>query len=238
MLSKATLQKWKGNASQDAEKALKQMAAQVESIDQLLQEDFTWDLPSEAHPVLAAAAGEPGDPNAENKLIAERLLKVQDQLESSVHSLRALEMHIRLLVPKVEAGGNFGTEVQGRVLGTVLQAKDFFKNSSTQLNDWRFQRGTAVARLCPSSSSSRNTSEQSEDGSKLTTGTENGETNSQPPVVKDLWEYIIGLDVKQYLNLRGILMETVMQLVHVLDIYDKNNELVNRPRGDHDGRMF
>jgi len=163
-----------------------------------------------------------------NPLVAPIPSKLGDVLFDGIESLRKLEMKVRLCVPPIEDGNNFGVEIQGAVLKAIVRARSTFSYYQEKLTDYFWKRGGAVEKFLVQLSK-----ETVVAGGEAGAAKESVKT-SKP--VRDYREYVICHDIRYFLYFRQIALEVHDTILQVLDAHEKNLDKVRNPKGEGHAR--
>jgi len=127
--------------------------------------------------------------------------KVRDLLADAVDTLRILEMWIRLKIPKIEDGNNFGVEIQEDVFSQIQSSRTtLHRTMSTIHSSYLWSRAQAASKV------------------------------SRFPTAEDFVQYIVQIDVFELFSLRISTLEVrdVYEATH--DLVKKNLEKLKNPR--------
>ena len=163
-----------------------------------------------------------------NPLVAPIPSKLGDVLFDGIEGLRKLEMKVRLCVPPIEDGNNFGVEIQGAVLKAICRARSTFSYYQDKLTDYFWKRAGAVEKFLV-----QRNHETVLNGNDAGVAKESFKT-SKP--VGDYREYVICHDIRYFLYFRGIALEVRDTILQVLDAYEKNLDKVRNPKGEGHAR--
>jgi len=181
-----------------------------------------------------------------NEPVARAVKTTLDQVSSHSNLLDKLELFITLHVPKIEDGGNFGVGVQLDLVKKLSEMKEASSKATEALLGYESARAEALGKLnLPSSTTSvtKSTSASVTDGEKEEKSSESTEekqsiTAPSGPAYESRVASVVAVDTLYYYKARGIMSQTIISFIAVMDFIDKNREKLTEPKGKSGGSNF
>lgn len=223
----------------DGEAALASVPSRVEGMQLLLDSKFSYtslkDVESGFKLLLAKS-----DFNAtENVEMSALMSTVRDELSQSLNVLLALKQWIRVQIPQIEDGNNFGVSVQLDVAKGIDELTGPVGKSLDELPGYFESRASAWEKISrkaskenkTSSSTSNETGSKDGDSSKTANSTSTEEKVTDPPIVPDSRLHLVALDVKWFTTFHRAVLGARNAMVLAGDMIEKNMEKMVRPKG-------
>ncbi|CAB1118571.1 unnamed protein product [Ectocarpus sp. CCAP 1310/34] len=223
----------------EGEAALAKLPEQVGKMQALLEAEFAYtslaDIESGFKQLLASSAGSA----TENANVGALLSTVRNEVTQTMSILLALKRWIRVQVPKIEDGNNFGVSVQLEVAKGIDELTTPVASSLGEMPGYFESRASAWDKIGSkkskesktSSSASKDTGGKDGDSSKTSESTSTEEKTSESSFAPDSANYLIALDVKWFVSLHHTLLRARDSLVLAADMIEKNMEKLLRPKG-------
>lgn len=233
--------KFKDDSETQAMELLGSSVARVEEMQKLYSTIFPYNKLSEASIDFKASATA-----AVNEKVALAVTATLDQVSEHSILLSKLDHFIILHVPKIEDGGNFGVGVQLDLVKKLGELVESANKSTEALLGYESARAEALSKLnLPSLSTSvtKSTSATTTDGTKEEKSSESKEEKqsasaSTGPAYESRVASVVAVDTLYYSKARGILSQTIISLVAVMDFIDKNKEKLIEPKGKSGSSNF
>jgi hypothetical protein len=224
-------------AEQLGKSVLDALPARADATDALLAQLFATSVAD-----FRAAARASAAPKKSNPELIRRMEAVHGVLVAGVADLRALEYWLSTRVPSISDGNNFGVEVQHHVIEQIKAMRSALGAHADVSSSYLNKRGQAVEKVGPSKSTETSAVETSEtkteDGAPKTTSTKKSEKTDKVSAkddVEDFVNYIVELDVKQYVALEGMVRDLTQTYVCAYEVVQKNRAKCENPRGELTG---
>jgi len=215
--------------------------AMVEELKKIHSELFHYDKLSEATNDFKAFATV-----TTNEKVARAVTVTLDQVSLQSSLLSKLDLFITLHIPTIEDGGNFGVGVQLDLVKKLGEMKETVNKSTETLLGYESARADALGKLnLPSSTSSvtKSTSGTTTDGKREEKESESSEEKqtssiSTGPAYESRVAAVVAVDTLYYSKASGVLSQTIISLIAVMDFIDKNKGKLTEPRGTSGGSNF
>lgn len=230
-----------------------------------MQSSFVQLFPSE--PLSATKAkftAEQGGENGDvlflptNTVMESCMSTTLDATDQTQHMLAVVEQYVRLTIPKMEDGNNFGVTVQLALLKQINDAQEKFSKAIDDVTKYTSSRAEAVEKCkLPSESYTKttttSTSETKTSGDEPKNSKEEKTSTEEKGVVttstksssqegnvlsiesKMRMDAVITCDVVHYNKLKCLLRACMTEYVTALDFLEKNTTKIAQPRGSSDG---
>jgi len=183
---------------------------------------------------------------ANNDKVARAVTTTLDQVSAQIDLLNKIDYFITLHIPTIEDGGNFGVGVQLDLVKKLGEMKETANKAIEALLGYDSARADALGKLnLPSSTSSvtKSSSSTTTDGKKEEKESESKEekqtsSSSTGPVYESRIGAVVAVDTLYYSKANGILSQTIISLIGVMDFIDKNKEKLVEPKGKSGGSNF
>mmetsp|Transcript_16627 Transcript_16627/g.18823 ORF Transcript_16627/g.18823 Transcript_16627/m.18823 type:complete len:230 (-) Transcript_16627:182-871(-) len=222
-------------AKERGEKALSQLPADVLRISNLCDS-----LSSDAGEIEKAVSAETlKSPGVNGKLMELKSAATKEVL-SALTSLKAITALVKLLVPDIHDGGNFGVGIQMQAIKEIDAAIKSLEGFLEEPLAYHEKRSGLLEKIVDKETAEQKTSttlEAKEEKDKGTTKTEST-TISKPHVLEDSKEAVIALDVKFYIKFSLALGSVRDNLMLVCDFVKKNESKIRTPRSSGGGYGF
>lgn len=233
--------KFKNDSSTQATQLLDSSVATVEEMQKVYSELFPPSKLSDASNAFVGSATA-----ATNEPVARAVKTTLDQVSEVNTMFDKLDLFIILHVPKIEDGGNFGVGVQLDLVKKLSEMKETSNKSIEALLGYESARADALGKLnLPSLTSSvkKSTSATTTDGKKEEKISESTEENqnstaSSGPAYESRVASVVAVDTLYYSKARGILSQTIISVVAVMDFMDKNKDKLTEPKGKSGSSNF
>jgi len=177
---------------------------------------------------------------ASNPEVAGSLGVARDVLLRTVEDLSLVCTWLKLKVPKVSDGGNFGVAVVLEVVKTIEQKLDGLNKALDDLPSYFSERAGAVDKVVARTSTdtkesqSKSTTTGGKDGDENKGSTSQSEDKStkKNEVLPDQLEHVVALDAKFFTIFKRDVELCLSAYLTCFDILEKNFTLLNAPRGD------
>ena len=177
---------------------------------------------------------------ASNPEVAGSLGVARDVLLRTVEDLGLVCTWLKLKVPKVSDGGNFGVAVVLEVVKTIEQKLDGLNKALDDLPSYFSERAGAVDKVVARTSTDikESKSKSSSTGGKDGDETKGSESQSEEKSTKknealpDQLEHVVALDAKFFTIFKRDVELCQSAYLTCFDILEKNYTLLNAPRGD------
>jgi len=233
--------KFKSDSKSQAMEVLDSSLAMVEELKKIHSELFHYDKLSEATNDFKAFATV-----TTNEKVARAVTVTLDQVSLQSSLLSKLDLFITLHIPTIEDGGNFGVGVQLDLVKKLGEMKETVNKSTETLLGYESARADALGKLnLPSSTSSvtKSTSGTTTDGKREEKESESSEEKqtssiSTGPAYESRVAAVVAVDTLYYSKASGVLSQTIISLIAVMDFIDKNKGKLTEPRGTSGGSNF
>ncbi|CAM9903251.1 unnamed protein product [Scytosiphon promiscuus] len=226
----------------EGEVALERVPGQVERMQQLLDANQcarAAAAPTQAGGEFKKVLAASGFVATENEAMSALLSAVRDEVAQALNGLLALKRWIRVQVPKIEDGNNFGVSVQLDVAKGIDELTSPVASSLGELPGYFESRATAWDKIRKktstesktSTSASKDTGGKDGDSSKTSESSSKEEKTSESTSSPDSSNHLIALDIKWFVSLHHILLKARDSLVCAADMIEKNMEKLVRPKG-------
>eukprot|EP00903_Cladosiphon_okamuranus_P006555 g6403.t1 len=223
----------------EGEAALEKLPVQVEKMQTLLDSKFAYSTLSEVESGFKQLLASSGGNATENVEMAALLSSVRDEVTQALNVLLALKRWIRVQVPKIEDGNNFGVSVQldvakgiddltAPVASSLGELPGYFESRASA---WDKIRTKSSKETKKSTSESRDTGGKDGDSSKTSESTSTEEKSSESSSSPDSSNHLVALDIKWFVSLHHTLLRARDALVCTGDMIEKNTEKLLRPKG-------
>lgn len=183
---------------------------------------------------------------ANNDKVARAVTTTLDQVSAQIDLLNKIDYFLTLHIPTIEDGGNFGVGVQLDLVKKLGEMKETANKAIEALLGYDSARADALGKLnLPSSTSSvtKSSSSTTTDGKKEEKESESKEekqtsSSSTGPVYESRIGAVVAVDTLYYSKANGILSQTIISLIGVMDFIDKNKEKLVEPKGKSGGSNF
>jgi len=213
---------------------------------QLTTELSTFEDSATMHKKFLDAACE--DPFPLNSTVCVKIKAVRALLVTALEDFRRLQMWIKLQVPAMSDGNNFGVEVQGAILGQLSASHSALRGLLDSFLDYHCSRSGAVdkvRKLLKKNVKQTQRRSEKEDGSsndgkedkKEVKTKDSSHDQTQDETVNeslgnpDATEYIADFDTHAYQRLRWALEEARDHYLYAWDYVGKNLSRLEKPRG-------
>lgn len=162
------------------------------------------------------------------------------ELVSCASNLRKVERYIMLMVPRIEDGNNFGTQIQYEIRKMVTELRTKIKEVFDKLADYHKDRAALWKEISPKSSKDTTVSKSTttEDGAdKETAKTSTEEKASQSVPLPDAVAAIAAFDTNWYFQVALALEQCKDAYVTAFVAFVKNQDKIERPKGEGAGGM-
>lgn len=231
---------FKNDSETEAMELLNSSVATVEEMQKLYSQLFPPGKLSDASNAFVGSANA-----ATNEAVARAVKSTLDQVSEQTTLLDKVDFFIILHVPKIEDGGNFGVGVQLDLVKKLSELKETANKSLEALLGYESARADALGKLnLPSSSTSvtKSSSASTTDGKKEEKSSESTEekqsSTSTGPAYESRVASVVAVDTLYYSKARGILSQTIISLVAVMDFIDKNKDKLIEPKGKSGSSNF
>lgn len=177
---------------------------------------------------------------AANAEVSGSLGTARDVLLRTVEDLHLVCTWLKLKVPKVSDGGNFGVAVILEVVKTIEGKIEVLNKGLDELPNYFSERASAVEKLVARTSTDvkESKSKSSTTGGKDGDETKGSESQTEEKSVKkseflpDQLEHLVALDAKFFTIFKRDVELCHSAYLTCFDILEKNFTLLNAPRGD------
>lgn len=195
----------------------------------------------QVHVEAVKAAKKTSVDGSANDMLSKLLVTVQGQLVVTISHLELIMRWIKLNIPTMEDGGNFGADVQGAALKAVVEAHkvldthlaslpDYHKDRFAALKDSRKVTQSKVTKTSQSTTST--TGGKAEDaGDKTVKSKSVDTTDTEAAIFEDAFAFVVATDTKWFYKLRSIAVVNLDTLAFVCDVVNKNIQKIKNPRG-------
>jgi len=181
-----------------------------------------------------------------NEKVARAVTVTLDKVSSQISLLSKLDLFITLHIPTIEDGGNFGVGVQLDLVKKLGEMKEAANKSTEALLGYENARADALGKLnLPSSTSSvtKSTSATTTDGKREEKEAESSEEKqtssiSTGPAYESRVAAVVAVDTLYYSKANGVLSQTIISLIGVMDFIDKNKGKLTEPKGTSGSSNF
>ncbi|CAM9580476.1 unnamed protein product [Discosporangium mesarthrocarpum] len=231
------------------EEALRALPQQVTKMNTILQRDFNYgsldEMERSFRDELTKAEGVP---NENERLTKLHSIVSRDEMNGTLRILDSLKTWLRVQVPQIEDGNNFGVAVQGDVQKAVAEEYTALLTALGELPSYHATRASAWEKVGRRTSKEKKVSRGSstekggKDGNvaKDTTSTSEEESSTEASFSPDAFLRIVAIDVTAYVTLHHALLGARNGLAVAGDMIEKNMEKIVRPKGNGNasGAMF
>jgi hypothetical protein len=191
-------------------------------------------------PSLSAASADFASSDVtSNEKVTNAVTTTVDAIASVDQDIRTLETFLRLHIPKMEDGNNFGVSVQLTLLKEITDLQGIVATKIDELLGYAGARAEALEKLkLPSTgvSVTKSSSVTTTDGKKEekdSESTEEKKTTSEEtgPVVDSRKAALVAVDTQYYSKTQRAFQATMTAFMALLDFLDKNKEKLERPKG-------
>lgn len=171
-----------------------------------------------------------------------------DVTDSTQHMLAVLEHYVRINIPKMEDGNNFGVTVQLAALKQVNDAQDKLAKAIDDVVKYASARADAIEKCkLPTESQTKTTSNSTSDSKtegdepknskEAKSSTETKSTNTTTNFCEsDMRKNaVIFVDLQYYSKLKNLYRLAMTEYISALDFLEKNSQKIDQPRGSRDG---
>lgn len=235
-------------AIREGQAAISTVPSTVSQLQKLNDSSFTYTSLKSIESDFAASVKQSNRTATENTRMTALLSTVRDEVTQAINVLLALKRWVRVQVPKIEDGNNFGVSVQLDTVKVIDELMAPITRSLDDLPSYFEKRALAWDKISHKSSKETKTSRSTsnETGSKegATSKTSNSESSeeklSESSYAPDITLHIVALDLKWYVSLHHTVLATRDALMIAADMVDKNMEKLLRPKGTntHGGGMY
>jgi hypothetical protein len=177
---------------------------------------------------------------AANAEVSGSLGTARDVLLRTVEDLHLVCTWLKLKVPKVSDGGNFGVAVILEVVKTIEGKVEVLNKGLDELPNYFSERASAVEKLVARTSTDvkESKSKSSTTGGKDGDETKGSESQTEEKSIKkseflpDQLEHLVALDAKFFTIFKRDVELCHSAYLTCFDILEKNFTLLNAPRGD------
>jgi len=163
-----------------------------------------------------------------NPVVSTVPARLGDVVFAAMECMRKLELYIRLRVPPVEDGNNFGVDVQASVMDYVVQSRSSLSHYLDSLKEYHWIRGNAMEKFGV---------ETSEETSKVDSGAQTKKSGTKGySQIDDFVRYVLTLDTRYFLQFRNMSMDIHDMILQCLDLVGKNRDKMEHPRGGEEAR--
>ena len=176
---------------------------------------------------------------ASNDKVSKCVSLALDALSSISQDSQALENFLRLHIPKMEDGNNFGVTVQLSLLKELADVQEAVAKHIDSLAGYAGARADALEKLkLPSSSKSvtKSSSITTTDGKKEdkvseTTEEKSSDSENSGPAYESRVASLVAVDTLYYSKAQRALQSVMTLYIASLDFMDKNMEKLEKPKG-------
>jgi hypothetical protein len=193
------------------------------------------------YPSLSSASAEFSSigANSANEKALKAVTTALDVVDSISHDIRTIEKFIRLHIPKMEDGNNFGVTVQLALLKELSELQEACATKIDDLSGYANARAEALGKLnLPSKSETvtKSSTVSTTDGKKEEKNSEATEEKKTTnditgPVYNSRVAAIVAADTQYYSKAQRAFQSVVTLYIAVLDFLDKNRDRIENPRG-------
>lgn len=166
-----------------------------------------------------------------NPVVSTVPARLGDVVFMAMECMRKLELYIRLRVPPVEDGNNFGVDVQASVMDYVVQSRSSLSHYLDSLKEYHWIRGNAMEKF--GVETSEETGKSVGGAGDLTTSKTGTKGYSK---IDDFVRYVLTLDTRYFLQFRNMSMDVHDMVLQALDLVGKNRDKMEHPRGGEEAR--
>jgi len=191
---------------------------------------------------LAAEFATPTAAANSNTRVVDLLSRTQSELNNAASSFATLEAWLRLCVPAIEDGNNFGVGIVLEAHKLVNDARSEVLGLMKELPDYFKERGAAAEKVAPKASSSSTETETKADESgskngaadaskKTSTSTVSEKKTVEAAAHPDCMAHVTAIDVAWYLKLVTTCDRVRSLYACLCDFLEKNQEKISAPKG-------
>jgi Proteasome activator pa28 beta subunit len=191
-------------------------------------------------PSLSAASADFASSDiTSNAKVMNAVTTTLDAIASVDQDIRTLESFLRLHLPKMEDGNNFGVTVQLSLLKDITDLQGVTAAKIDELSGYAGARADALEKLkLPSTGSSvtKSTSVTTTDGKKEEKSSESTEekkttSDESGPIVTSRKAALVAIDTQYYSKAQRAFQSVLTSFMASLDFLDKNKEKLEKPKG-------
>ncbi|CAM9178235.1 unnamed protein product [Ascophyllum nodosum] len=230
---------WTAKALSEGDDALSSASDNVDRIGQLLASEFSYtsikDVERRFKDLLASCDGQA----TENKDLSALLSTVRDEVTQALNILLALKRWIRVQVPTIEDGNNFGVSVQREVAGAIDELLEPMQKALDKLPGYFEKRASAWDKIATkisketkkSNSTAKETGGKDGDLSKTSDSSTTEDKTSQGWSAPDSSLHLIAIDVSCFVDLHHMALQARDALIISADMIGKNVKKLQKPKG-------
>eukprot|EP00339_Tiarina_fusa_P011051 CAMPEP_0117029340 /NCGR_PEP_ID=MMETSP0472-20121206/21253_1 /TAXON_ID=693140 ORGANISM="Tiarina fusus, Strain LIS" /NCGR_SAMPLE_ID=MMETSP0472 /ASSEMBLY_ACC=CAM_ASM_000603 /LENGTH=242 /DNA_ID=CAMNT_0004737077 /DNA_START=68 /DNA_END=796 /DNA_ORIENTATION=+ len=227
------LEKYRSSTKENAMKILDSCPAKLEVMESTYAATFSF-------PTLSAASADFASSDvATNDKVAKAVTTTVDVIASVDQDIRTLETFLRMHIPKMEDGNNFGVSVQLALLKEITDLQGVVASKLDELAGYAGARADALEKLkLPSTgvSVTKSTSVTTTDGKKeekSSESTEEKKTTSDEtgPALESRKAALVAVDIQYYSRAQRAFQSILTLFMASLDFLDKNKGKLEKPKG-------
>jgi len=189
-----------------------------------------------------------GGPNDEVKVLFDT---TSEQCALFIDTIREIELNIRMKVPIIADGNNFGVSVQHEILKNLNENRKAVQAHFDGLHEYFWKRGETADKIMRTSSkeSSKSSADESssqkktDDKPEATTTSSKSKGNTSETFAEmsnnpHFPAYLVCHDVKYFFLMRGILKDLVVMYADAYQVVSLNQGKIDKPRGSRSGNSM
>jgi len=185
-----------------------------------------------------------------NSIVDACLSATLDVADATLLMFGACQRYIRLSIPQMQDGGNYGVSVQLAVIKQLDDAAEQLTKGMDEISKYSSSRADAVEKCKLPSQTKIETSSSSKSESKVQgdepksaseekSGTETKTSSTTPsPHSAELqlrMDAVVAVDVQYYHKCKLLMQKCALEYASALDFMEKNASKIDAPRGSNDG---
>mmetsp|Transcript_68275 Transcript_68275/g.189600 ORF Transcript_68275/g.189600 Transcript_68275/m.189600 type:complete len:241 (+) Transcript_68275:106-828(+) len=185
---------------------------------------------------------------ADNSTVGALMSTTTSELFFATSAMSVLETWLKLCVPAIEDGNNFGVGIVMEAAKMCSDARGELEKLQASVPDYYKERGAAYAAIAPKTTTSTTEStskaddKSTKDGTLEATAKEGASSSSETKTTggtasPDQISHVVALDVMWYLKLYAACDRVRSLYAAVCDFLEKNEEKIQAPKGERGGGM-
>ena len=161
--------------------------------------------------------------------------QVREEAAVAVGAFRAAEMWLRLKIPVVSDGNNFGVDVQNYAISELDAMRKAMEAFMTCGKDYHWARAEGIEKLkagCKADSTTSESTETKDGKAEVKSTKSSSKTDSQTAGFNDYKQYLLNIDVKQYHTAYTSLTDIKNFYMRAHVLFAKNMKRLSDPRGE------